>query len=115
VGEVCVAASPGQEIPQWARVALPELPETMERSARRAQRYGGGIVSIVEVAVLARSVGRVFEAVVVEQDERGGVVQLADPAVSARCERDDLPLGGRVDVRLTLADVAKRQVRFQLA
>jgi exoribonuclease R len=114
VGEVCVAVSAGDEIPEWARAALPELPETMERSNRRAQQYGGGIVSTVEAAVLARSVGRVFEAAVVETDEHGGVVQLTDPAVSARCE-GDLPLGERVDVRLTLADVAKRQVRFQLA
>ena len=114
VGEVCVAVSAGDEIPEWARAALPELPETMERSNRRAHQYGGGIVSAVEAAVLARSVGRVFEAVVVEIDERGGVVQLTDPAVSARCEGDP-PLGERVDVRLTLADVAKRQVRFELA
>jgi exoribonuclease R len=115
VGEVCVAASAGDEIPQWARAALPELPETMEHSNRRANQYSGGIVSIVEAAVLAPSVGRVFEAVAVENDEDGGVVQLSDPAVSARCDGDDLPLGERVDVRLTLADVAKRQVRFQLA
>ena len=114
VGEVCVAASAGDEIPDWAREKLPELPETMERSNRRAQQYGGGIVSAVEAALLARSVGRVFEAVVTETDDRGGVVQLADPAVSARCE-GRLPLGERVDVRLTLADVAKRQVRFELA
>ena len=115
VGEVCVAASAGDEIPEWSRAALPQLPETMERSNRRAQQYGGGIVSTVEAAVLARSVGRVFEAVLVETDDRGGVVQLTDPAVSARCEGDDLPLGERVDVRLALADVPKRQVRFQLA
>ncbi len=114
VGEACVAVSAGDDVPEWARTALPELPETMERSNRRAQQYGGGIVSTVEAAVLARSVGRVFEAVVVETDDRGGVVQLTDPAVSARCE-GDLPLGEQVDVRLTLADVLKRQVRFQLA
>jgi exoribonuclease R len=115
VGEVCVAVCAGEEVPEWARAALPQLPETMERSNGRAQQYGGGIVSIVEAAVLAPYVGRVFDAVVVETDERGGVVQLTDPAVSARCEGDDLPLGGQADVRLTLADVAKRQVRFQLA
>ena len=114
VGEVCVAVAAGEEIPDWARAELPDLPETMEQSNRRAQQYGGGIVSAVEAAVLARSVGRVFEAVVLETDERGGVVQLTDPAVSARCE-GELPLGERVDVRLALADVAARQVRFELA
>lgn len=112
VSEVCVAASAGAEIPEWARSALPELPETMEQSNRRAHQYEGGIVSIVEAAVLARSVGEVFEAVVVENDEHGGVVQLVVPAVSARCEGHDLPLGEKLDVRLTVADVAKRTVRF---
>jgi exoribonuclease R len=115
VGEVCVAAAAGDPIPPWAREALPELPETMKESNRRAQQYNGGIVSIVEAAVLARSVGHVFDAVVVEADEDGGVVQLADPAVSARCAGDDLPLGERIDVRLTDADVAKRLVRFEPA
>jgi exoribonuclease R len=112
VGELCVAASAGAEIPEWARSALPELPETMEHSNRRAHQYEGGIVSIVEAAVLARSVGEVFEAVVVENDEHGGVVQLLDPAVTARCDGHNLPLGEKLDVRLTVADVAKRTVRF---
>ena len=116
VGEVCVAAAAGDPVPPWAREALPGLPETMKESNRRAQQYNGGIVSIVEAAVLARSVGQVFDAVVVEVDEDGGgVVQLADPAVSARCAGDDLPLGERIDARLTDADVAKRLVRFERA
>jgi hypothetical protein len=34
--------------------------------------------------------------------------------VTARCA-GDLPLGERVRVRLMLADVMKRQVRFELA
>ena len=32
--------------------------------------------------------------------------------MTARCDGDDLPLGERVEVRLVLADVMKRQVRF---
>ena len=116
VGEVCIAICAGAEVPGWVLEALPGLPETMERSNRRAQQYEAGIVSAVEAAMLARSVGKVFDAVVVEVDEKdgGGVVQLLEPAVTARCE-GDVPLGERVRVRLTLADVAKRQVRFALA
>jgi exoribonuclease R len=114
VGEVCVSVSAGQEIPEWVRAALPSLPETMEASNRRAQQYEAGIVSAVEAALLERSVGEVFEAVVVDVDERdgGGTVQLAEPAVTARCRGDDLPLGQEISVRLELADVALRQVRF---
>jgi exoribonuclease R len=117
VGEACLALSAGTEIPDWVRAELPTLPEVMEVSSRRASQYEAGIVSAIEAAVLADHVGETFDAVVVDVGERddGGVVQLAEPAVTARCEGHDLPLGERVRVRLELADVMKRQVRFGLA
>jgi exoribonuclease R len=116
VGEVCVAISAGIAIPEWARTALPSLAETMAKSNRRAQQYEGGIISAVEAAVLEPSVGRLFDAVVVDVNEEddAGTVQLQEPAVSARCEGTNLPLGERVVVRLERADVATRQVRFVL-
>ena len=116
VGEACLAVSAGEEIPDWVAAALPQLPKEMETSNRRAQQYEAGIISTVEAALLEHRVGETFDAVVVELDEHdgGGTVQLAEPAVTARCE-GDLPLGERVHVRLTLADVAKRQIRFELA
>jgi exoribonuclease R len=116
-GEVCAAISAGGPIPEWAHEVLPGLPETMEKSNRRAQQYEAGIVSAVEAAVLERSIGDVFEAVVVDVDHDGdgGKVQLTDPAVTARCVGEHLRLGKRVHVRLVLADVMQRQVRFELA
>jgi exoribonuclease R len=116
VGEVCLAISAGEDVPGWTRSALPALPETMERSNERAHQYEGGIVSAVEAAVLEKSVGRTFAAVVVEVDEgeKGGVVQLREPAVTARCT-GELPLGEEVEVRLEVADVKQRLVRFALA
>jgi exoribonuclease R len=117
VGEVCVALSADAAVPDWVRSALPGLPETMDVSNRRAQQYESGIVSMVEAAVLEPSVGQTFEAVVVDIDESdgGGTVQLKEPAVTARCEGDDLPLGELVDVTLEVADVMKRLVRFARA
>lgn len=114
-GEVCVAISAGQAVPEWVLAALPPLPETMERSNRRAQQYEAGIISTVEAAVLAPHVGETFEAVVVDVDHdgAGGTVQLAAPAVTAHAV-GKLPLGERVRLRLVLADVAKRQIRFEL-
>jgi exoribonuclease R len=99
------------------RAELPTLPEAMEESSRRASQYEAGIVSALEAALLENSVGDTFDAVVVEIDERdgGGVVTLTGPAVTARCDGDDLPLGERVKVRLERADVLQRQVRFTLA
>ncbi len=117
VGEVCVSVCAGDPIPAWAHDALPDLPETMAKSIARAQQYEAGVISVVEAAVLERSVGQVFEAVVVDIHEQhgGGDVRLAEPAVRAHCTGDNLPLGERVEVRLTLADVMRRQVRFELA
>ena len=116
VGEACRALSAGEDIPEWVRAELPTLPRVMEESSRRASQYEAGIVSVIEAAVLAGSIGEIFDAVVVEIDELdgAGVVQLREPAVAARCDGDDLPLGERVNVRLVLADVMKRQVRFTL-
>jgi len=51
----------------------------------------------------------------VDEHDGGGAVQLKEPAVTARCEGDSLPLGERVAVRLEVADVMKRLVRFALA
>jgi exoribonuclease R len=114
VSETCLALSAGEEVPPWVREALPGLPETMEASGRREAQYEGGIVSAVEAAVLERAVGKTFDAVVVEvdRDGEGGVVQLTEPAVTARSTGERLPLGERLRVRLEVADVAQRLVRF---
>ena len=116
VGEVCIAVYAGEDVPKWATEALPGLPQTMEESNKRAQQYEAGIISAVEAAVLKHKVGETFEAVVIEVDEHdgGGTIQLTEPAVTAHC-KGNLPLGQRVKVRLELADVALRQVRFELA
>lgn len=115
VGEACVALSAGKEPAQWVLAAFPELPAVMAESAQKASQYEAGIVSTLEAAVLQRRVGKTFEAVVVDVDRDGaaGTVQLRDPAVTARCD-GKLPLGERVEVRLELADVMRRQVRFAL-
>ena len=114
VSEVCLAVSAGRAVPEWVQAALSALPETMERSNRRAQQFEAGVLSAVEAAVLEPHVGDTFAAVVVELDDDGGggTIQLRDPAVTAHC-LGDLPLGEAIDARLVLADVGKRQVRFE--
>ena len=115
VGEVCIALSAGTEVPEWARAELPALPEVMARSGGRSGQYEAGIVSIIEAALLAPRLGETFEAIVVELHERrgGATVAIRQPAVTARCRGDDLPLGGRVLVRLQEVDVMQRLVRFE--
>ena len=116
-GEVCVALVAGDEIPEWIRVALPKLPPAMEGSDRRAHEVERACVDLVEATLLRDRVGEVFQAVVVDVPEEGdgGLVQLRDPAVRARCQGAPLPLGENVDARLVTADPVKREVRFTVA
>ena len=115
-GEVCVALCAGTEVPAWASEALPVLPEEMARGDQRAHAFDRAIVDLVESVILAPTVGRVFHGLVVDIDDHrgGGTVQIAEPAVLARCEatRGPLPLGEPLDVRLLEADVQRRVVRF---
>jgi exoribonuclease R len=104
-------------VPEWVESELPRLPDVMELADRKAGQYEAGIVSALEAAMLEGSVGETFEAVVIEVDthDDAGTIQLRDPAVTARCVGHGLPLGETVTVRLELADVVQRQVRFALA
>jgi VacB/RNase II family 3'-5' exoribonuclease len=115
VGEVCLALAAGTPVPDWARAALPLLPEVMAGSTRRASALERAVVDAAEAVVLAPRVGERFEAVVVESGPKGGAVQLHAPPVRARCEGADLPLGQAVTVELVAADPVARTVRFRLA
>ena len=115
VGAVCLALCSGDEVPGWAKAALPKLPDEMAEADRRAHELERECVALMEAAVLHGREGEEFDAVAVETDPKGGgTVQLADPAVRAACG-GDLPLGDRVRVKLVEADVATRSVRFALA
>lgn len=122
--EVCLALYEGREVPDWAREALPRLPDVMVSTGRRSSTAARAAVDLAEAVLLAGRVGDVFEAAVLDVDGRrgngsaahrpsGGTVALDEPAVRARCE-GDLPLGQRVPVRLTVADPERRKVLFAL-
>ncbi len=85
VGETCIALSEGSKVPGWVESELPQLPDAMEKADRKASQYEAGIVSTLEAAILEGSVGKTFDAVVIEVDphEDAGTVQLRDPAVTA--------------------------------
>ena len=99
------------------RAELPTLPEVMARSAAAPASTRRGSCRSSRRRCSRRRVGDTFEAIVVDLSERrgGGVVAIREPAVTARCTGDDLPLGGRIDVRLQTADVMQRLVRFEPA
>jgi exoribonuclease R len=115
-GEVCVAACAGEPPPDWAREALPGLPQTMRDADSRASSFDRAVVDAVEAGLLTAKVGTELEAVVVslrDDDPTRGIVVIDDPAVEAPLDADrPLPLGGRVRLRVTDADVETRTVGF---
>jgi exoribonuclease R len=113
VNEVCLALCGGEPVPDWARATLPLLPEVMAAATRRASALDRAGVDLAEAVVLAPRVGERFAAVVVDRGDDGGTVQLAEPAVRARCTGADLPLGQPLQVRLVSADPVQRQVVFE--
>ncbi|MDT9697936.1 RNB domain-containing ribonuclease [Streptomyces sp. P17] len=115
--ELCLAAVEGGPPPEWVLSALNALPDEMATGSRRAGTVERACVDIVEAALLKDRVGEVFDAYVVDVDERRpgvGTVQLETPAVIGRIESGDgaLPLGERLRVRLTQADPVAAKVRF---
>ncbi len=71
-------------------------------------------MDFLEAALLAGREGVAFRGVVIEQRRDDGVVQLADPAITARCQGTDLPVGEWVDAWLAVADPVARKVVFDV-
>jgi exoribonuclease R len=96
--EVCLAHCAGRGVPGWVRGALPALGGEMETGVHRGSRVDRACLEAVEAAVLAPHIGETFEGVGLSAD----TVQLADPAVVARCS-GDVAVGRRQRIRLVSA------------
>jgi exoribonuclease R len=112
VSEVCLAICGGTPVPDWARAALPHLPHLMAAADQHAHQVDHAVVNLAETVLLQDRVGEVFQGVVVEVEDDHGEIQVRDPAVRARIDGSDLPLGEQVAARLASADVAKRALIF---
>ncbi|WP_010146561.1 RNB domain-containing ribonuclease [Serinicoccus profundi] len=111
---VCEALSAGREVPDWARAALPDLPDVMEETGRRAKAVDRACVTAVEAAVLRDRVGEDFEAVVVDGVDGDRVqVQLMDPPVSD-VATGSARLGSAITVRVERADILAGEVDLRI-
>jgi exoribonuclease R len=111
---VCEAISSGQPVPAWAVEALAALPDIMAETDRVASGVERGCADAVEAAVLEDRVGQTFDAMVVEQRDKGAaLVQLPEPAVLAHAHGQS-ELGTWVTVRLVEATIATSTVRFEV-
>ena len=117
--EVCIAACAQAPVPEWVLEALPDLPDVMEQTGKRARAIGRGALSALEALVLRGHEGEVFDGVITSERDGRGELVLAEPAVvteiraGTKAPDDGLPVGERVRVRLLSADPASG-TRFQL-
>ena len=108
--EVVVAHCAGEEVPEWAAEALPELPRLMGSARQREGSASSRALDLVEALVLGSRLDGELIAVVVDLDDRGAQLQLEDPAVLLRVAGDGRQLGERVRLRVRAADPVARRV-----
>ena len=117
--EVCIAACAQAPVPEWVLEALPDLPDVMEQTGKRARAIGRGALTALEALVLRGHEGEVFDGVITSERDGRGELVLAEPAVvteiraGTKAPDDGLPVGERVRVRLLSTDPASG-TRFQL-
>lgn len=132
---ICEALSNNRTVPAWARQALPSLPDIMAASDQLASKMERLALNTVEAALLINHVGQQFDAVVISGSKPAkngngygngngngkasngngpsGIVQIAEPAVTARCAGEMEP-GTKVRVRLISSNIATREVHLEL-
>ena len=106
--------SAGHEVPAWVREALPTLPEIMATSDRRTNAVERACTDAVEAAELQPFVGQTLAGVVVDENDKGVVVQLVDHAVVARAA-GSAKAGESVTVRVDAVDIASGTITLSIA
>ena len=112
VVEATLAIANGRAVPDAVQAAFQALPATMADCEQRAHRVDRAVIDLAEAVLLAGREGDVFDAVVVDEDQRGAVIQLVEPAVLARVTARRVDPGDEVRVRLVRADPGTRTVEF---
>lgn len=112
---ICEALSRDAEVPQWVRSALATLPDDMKKSDELARKAERAATDIIEAAFMSGHVGESFEAVVVDNNGKEGLlVQLTEHAVIQPVP-GTAELGSTVQVKVVSADIAAGKVEFALA
>jgi exoribonuclease R len=111
--EAVLATTRGADPPSWVTESLEELPALLRSAMARAGELERAVVDHLEALVLAGSLGRRFDGVVVDHRREGSVVQLVEPAVVATAP-GALPLGTEVSVEAVAADPVARRVELRI-
>jgi exoribonuclease R len=113
VVEAALAVANGDAVPEHVAASFSELPRVMARSDELGNRVDNAVDNLAEAVLLAGRTGDLFDAVIVDEDRRGPVMQIADPAVLARVNAARITPGDEIRVRLVAVDVHSRTIEFQ--
>ena len=112
VVEAALALANGDEVDHEISEAFERLPAVMERAESRAAQADRAAIDLAEAVALDGCEGRVFDAVVTDEDQRGTRVQIVDPAIVTRVTAHRVAPGDRIRVRLVEADPLARRIEL---
>lgn len=113
VVDAAVAVAAGQPVDERVADAFDALPKVMARAEAVANRADRAVIELAEAVFLAGREHELFDAVVVDEDRHGTVIQLVDPAVLATVHAHHVDPGDRLRVRLVNVDVPARTIEFR--
>lgn len=110
VVDAALAVANGDPVADDVQAAFEELPAAMDRGEGLASRVDRAVIDLAEAALLAGREGDLFDGVVIDEDDRGVIVQLVDPPVIARVGARRVDPGDAVRVTVDTVDLDRRQV-----
>jgi len=113
VVEAALAVANGETVPDVVAEAFTRLPKVMEESDSMGSRVEAAVRDLAEAVLLSGREGAVFDGVIVDEDQRGPVMQIADPAVLSRIRASHVTPGDDVRAKLISANPDERNVEFE--
>lgn len=111
--EAMLAVAAGRSVPTEIESAFERLPAAMAQGDQRANRAEREALDLAEAVVLSGCEGQIFDAVVVDESDRGVEIQIAEPAILVRLTARKVDPGDEVRVRLLSVDLEHRSVEFE--
>jgi exoribonuclease R len=110
--DAAIAVTAGRPVDERVEAAFDDLPKVMAHAEATANRADHCVIELAEAVIMAGREHEVFDAVVVDEDRHGTLVQLVDPAVLAHVHAHHVDPGDRLRVRLHAVDVASRTIEL---
>jgi exoribonuclease R len=112
VVEAALAVANGRAVPDEVQAAFGALPDAMATGEQRANTVDRAVIDLAEAVLLAGRQGELFDAVIVDEDRNGPLIQVVEPAVMARVSASRVEPGDRIRVRLVRADPQACSIEF---